>query len=184
MNRITGGNALIDPQLIITKAGIGDAMHVADLGCGATGHFVFPVAKAVGKNGLSYAVDILKNNLRNIERRAKQENLEQVRTVWSNLEIFKATKIESGSLDVAMLINVLYQSDKRPEMIREAIRMVKTAGTLLIVDWNATATPFGPSLGERVNKEAIKKAAPRLNIELKEEFNAGDYHFGMTFVKH
>lgn len=184
MNKITGGNALIDPRLIIEKAGIGDAMHVADLGCGATGHFVFPVAKAIGKNGIIYAVDILKNNLRTIERRAKQEGLEQVRTVWSNLEIFKATKIEPGSLDVAMLINVLYQSDKRSEMIREAVCMTKTGGTLLVVDWNATATPFGPSLSERVNKDNIKAAAPRLNLELKEEFNAGEYHFGMTLLKH
>lgn len=184
MNKITGGNALIDPQLIIEKAGIGDAMHVADLGCGATGHFIFPVAKAVGKKGLIYAVDILKNNLHNIERRAKQENLEQVRTVWSNLEIFKATRIEASSLDVAMLINVLYQSDQRPEMIREAVRMVKPGGILLIVDWNATAAPFGPSLGERVSKDNLKAAAPRLNLELKEEFNAGEYHFGITFIKH
>lgn len=184
MNRITGGNALIDPQLIIEKAGIGDAMHVADLGCGATGHFVFPVAKAIGKKGIVYAVDILKNNLRNIERRAKVENLEQVRVVWSNLEIFKATRIESGSLDVAMLINVLYQSDNRTEMIREAVRMTKSGGILLIIDWNPTAAPFGPSLSERVNKDNLKAGVPRLGLELKEEFNAGEYHFGMTFIKH
>jgi len=184
MSNITGGNALIDPQIIIEKAGIADRMHVADLGCGGTGHFVFPVAKAVGKNGIIYAVDILKNNLVNIERRASQENLAQIRTVWSNLEIFKATKIETSSLDVALLINVLYQSDKRAEIIREAVRLTKKNGKILIVDWNSIATPFGPSIEERLNKENLKKVGERLSLELLDEFSAGEYHFGMVFLKH
>ena len=184
MPKITGGNALIDPQIIIQKAGIAERMHVADLGCGGTGHFVFPVAAAIGKNGIIYAVDILKNVLANIERRANQENLQQVRTVWSNLEIFQATKIETGSLDVSLLINILYQSDKRAEIIREAARLTKRNGKLLIIDWNTIATPFGPSLEERLNKENLKKIAERLGLELTEEFAAGEYHFGMVFSKH
>ena len=72
MSNITGGNTLIDPQIIIEKTGIADRMYTADLGCGGTGHFVFPIAKAIGKNGIMYAVDILKNNLANIERQANQ----------------------------------------------------------------------------------------------------------------
>lgn len=184
MNKITGGNALIDPQIIIEKAGIADRMHVGDLGCGGTGHFVFPLATMVGEHGIIYAVDILKNNLANIERRAKQENLQQIKTVWSNLEIFKATKIETASLDVALLINVLYQSNKRPEMIREAMRLIKRNGKLVIVDWNKVATPFGPSVEERLNKENLTAICQRLGLELLEEFNAGEYHFGMVFLKH
>lgn len=184
MSRITGGNALIDPQVIITKAGITERMHVADLGCGGTGHFVFPVAATVGKNGIIYAVDILKNNLANIERRANLENLSQVRTVWSNLEIFQATKIETGSLDVALLINILYQSDKRAEIVREAVRLTKQQGRVVIVDWNTTATPFGPSLTERLNKDNLQKVGERLGLTLTEEFAAGEYHFGIVFVKH
>jgi len=184
MPNITGGNTLIDPQIIIAKAGVAERMHVADLGCGGTGHFVFPVAKAIGKHGIIYAVDILKNNLTNIERRANQENLVQIRTVWSNLEIFKATKIETASLDVTLLINVLYQSDKRAEIIREAVRLTKKSGKLMIVDWNAMATPFGPSVEERLNKENLKKVSERLGLELIEEFSAGEYHFGMLFLKH
>ena len=184
MPKVTGGNALIDPQVIIQKAGIAERMHVGDLGCGGTGHFVFPVAASIGKNGIVYAVDILKNNLATIERRAQQENLQQVRTVWSNLEIFKATKIETGSLDVSLLINILYQSDQRAEIIREAVRLTKQQGRVVIVDWNTIAAPFGPTVTERLNKENLKKIGERLGLELVEEFAAGEYHFGMVFVKH
>lgn len=184
MNKITGGNALIDPQIIIDKAEISKQMKVADLGCGATGHFTFPVAGAVGEHGLIYAVDILKSILTNIEHRAKQENIKQLKTVWSNLESFKATKIESASLDVALVINILFQSDKRAEVLREAIRLIKKGGKLLVVDWNKIATPFGPSIEERVNKENLIAVCKRLGMELIEEFEAGEYHFGLVFLKH
>jgi len=184
MNKITGGNALIDPKIIIEKAGIIERMQVADLGCGSTGHFIFPIANAIGERGIIYAVDILKNNLTNIERRVRQDNLKQVKTVWSNLEIFKATKIETDSLDVGLLINVLYQSNKRSEMIRESFRMVKRGGKLVIVDWKKVSTPFGPSVEERVNRENLMAVCQRMGMELLEEFNAGEYHFGLVFLKH
>jgi len=184
MNRATGGNVLIDPQTIIEKGEIGDRVRVADLGCGGSGHFIFPIANVIGENGIIYGVDILKNNLENIEHRAKQENLKQVKTIWSNLEIFKATKIDSASLDVGLLINVLYQSNKRTEIIRETIRMVKKNGKLIIIDWKKIRSPFGPSITERVNKENLIAVCQRLGMEFLEEFNAGEYHFGLTFLKH
>ena len=61
---------------------------MAELGCGNFG-FVFPIARLVGRSGKVYAVDILKSTLQEIKARATKENLPQVITIWSNLEIFK-----------------------------------------------------------------------------------------------
>jgi len=180
---ITGGNTLINANLIVNKAQIEEKMKVADLGCGASGHFVFPAAIAVGKKGKVYAVDILKTVLENIKKRAVQENLENIEEVWSDLEVFGSTKIESGSLDVAMLINTLYLSHKRVEMIREATRMTKKDGKLLIIEWENTASPLGPPVEERVRAESLKTAAPKLGLKLEEEFEAGQYHYGLLFTK-
>jgi len=183
MSKITGGNALIDPQVIVDKLKVEERMKIADLGCGSSGHFVFPLARTVGKYGTVYAVDILKHNLVNVDKIAKQDGLQWIKTVWSNLEIFGATKIETSSLDNALLINILYQSDKRVEIVREAIRLLKKGGKLLITDWNKTATPFGPSPAERVSKTNLISVCQRLNMELVEEFDAGMYHFGTIFLK-
>jgi ubiquinone/menaquinone biosynthesis C-methylase UbiE len=184
MSKVTGGNTLIDPQIVVEKTQVSERMAVGDLGCGRTGHFVFPIAFAVGEYGMVYAVDILKDVLSGIERRAKQENIKQIKTVWSNLEIFGATKIESSSLDIALLINILFQSNKRSEIIREATRLLKRGGKLLIIDWKKIATPLGPSITERLNKENLAAVSKRLGLELVEEFSAGAYHFGMVFLKH
>lgn len=180
---ITGGNALLDVNYILSKAQVGEKTRVADLGCGSSGHFVFPAARIVGKKGAVYAVDILKTNLENINKRARFESLDNIKTVWSDLEIFGATKIEAGSLDVAMLINTLYQTHKRAEIIRESLRMLKKNGKLFIVEWKNTSSPLGPPVEERVNIESLKNGARKLGLDLEEEFEAGQYHYGVIFTK-
>ena len=183
MKNITGGNTLLDVDFILKKTQIGDGMKIADLGCGILGHFVFPASRLVGKRGSVYAVDILKTILQTIDKKIKQDNIKNVQTVWSNLEVFNATKIEQGSLDVAFLINILYQSHKRVEIVREATRLLKKGGILLVVEWKKIASPFGPPLEERINLEALKFGAKKLGLKTENEFEAGKYHFGILFCK-
>lgn len=183
MLNASSATTLLDIKFIIKKIGLGENDCIAELGCGSFGYFVYPLAKAVGKNGRVFAVDILQNALGEIKKRAQQENLKQVETVWSNLEIFKATKIESSSLDTALMINLLSQSDKKAEIIREAARLLKRGGKLAIVEWKNSALPFGPSPEKRLKLESMKMAAPQLSLKLEEEFEAGPYHFGLIFKK-
>lgn len=178
-----GGNTLLDANLILSKSQVEEKMKVADLGCGSSGHFVFPAARLVGKKGMVYAVDILRTVLETINKRARAENFANIKTIWSNLEIFGATKIEAGSLDVALLINTLYQSHKRAEILRESIRLVKRNGELVVVEWKNTAAPFGPPAEERVKKELLDSAAKKLGLRPEEEFEAGQYHYGLIYVK-
>ncbi|MEA1963373.1 MAG: class I SAM-dependent methyltransferase [Patescibacteria group bacterium] len=183
MYKITGGGILIDVNHILEKAQIAEGMQVADLGCGTLGHFVFPLAKIVGKHGKVYAVDILRIALDTIDRRIKVEGSKNIETVWSNLEIFKATKIESSSLDAAMLLNTLYLSHKRVEIIRESVRMLKQGGKLMIVEWQNTNIPFGPPMGERVKEDSLIHGAGKFGLKFINEFIAGQYHYGVIFEK-
>lgn len=176
-------NSLLDVSLVLKMAKVSERKKVADLGCGSTGFFTFGPAKLVGKNGKVYAVDILKPILEKIKRQAKQENFENIETIWSDLEMFNATKIEAGSLDVGLLVNTLYQSHKRAEIIRESIRMIKKGGMLAIVEWKDSYAPFGPPIEERVKKGLLVQAANKLGLQLEEEFEAGPYHYGVVFIK-
>ena len=183
MTQKVSGNLLLDSKLIFKEAEIGDGMKVADLGCGSHGYFVFPVAEIVGKSGLVYAVDILKNALENVRRRAKLENKNNIKIVWSNLENFGVTRIETNSLDSALLINTLHQTTKRAEVLREAIRMLKKKGRLVIVEWKDMPLPFGPNSKDRVKNDLLKNAADKLGLELDKDFSVGPYHYGLIFKK-
>ncbi len=176
-------NSLFDIPAILAKIDISARQHVAELGCGNFGFFVYPLARLVGREGRVYAVDILKPTLEEIGREAKKENLPQIIPIWSNLEVFRAAKIETSSLDSALLINVLHQSEKKVEILREAVRLLKRGGRLLIVEWKAADLPLGPAPEKRVNLEALKSAAPKIGLDLREEFPAGPYHFGLILTK-
>jgi len=178
-----GSNYLLDSRFLLNKTRIQEGNKIADLGCGASGHFVFPASRIVGKNGQVYAVDVLKHALEVIQKKADQENFNNTKEVWSNLEIFKGTKIEAESLDVALLINTLFQSPNKAAILREAVRLLKKSGHLLIVEWENSDSPLGPPTESRVKKEPLKSAAQKLGLKLEEEFNAGDYHYGMLFTK-
>lgn len=175
-------NSLLNIDLILGEIPKGDNLHVADLGCGNFGFFVFPLARLVGKQGKAYAVDIIKSSLDEVSRRARLETLSQIETIWSDLEIFGATKIEAGRLDAALLINTLYQASNSLDMLSESIRMIKPGGRLIIVDWN-DEHPVGPVKDRHVKEAKLKTALGELNMELESEFNPGKFHYGLVFKK-
>jgi ubiquinone/menaquinone biosynthesis C-methylase UbiE len=180
---VSGGNELLNAKFILEKLELAQGMKVADLGCGGAGHFVFPAAALVGSEGVIYAVDILKTVLQGITSRARLELFNNIETVWSNLEICGVTKIEDNSLDAALLINILFQTKKHTEVIKEAIRLIKPGGKLLIIDWKMTGAPFGPAVAARIKKTEIMSIVEALGLKQQEEFAAGPYHFGLIFIK-
>jgi len=184
MNKIIKGGQFLDIDLILDKAGVKENTKIADLGCGSGGYFVFPSAQRVGVHGVVYAIDILKSILESIRRRAKQDVLDEiVKIIWSDLEIYGATKIDASSVDVALLANTLYQSHKRVEILREATRLLKKGGRLVVVEWKNTSCPFGPPADAKVDKKHLEDAASRLGLHEEGEFQAGEYHYGKVFIK-
>lgn len=178
-----GGNALIDPVALLKAAGIKQGDAVADLGCGATGHFVFPAAHLVGPKGKVYAVDILKSVLEAIASRAKIEGVDNVEGMWADLERPGGMKIADGSVDLTVLVNDLSQIPDKETVAKEAARITKAGGTLVVGDWKKTAAPLGPPPGARLDPEYVKELAGRAGFELTREFEAGPYHFGMVFKR-
>jgi ubiquinone/menaquinone biosynthesis C-methylase UbiE len=183
MVNTSGGNQLLDPQRLLIEVGVQKNQQVADLGCGAVGHFVFPAAEMVGDKGLVYAVDIRRIILEGIKNRARIEGKENIKTVWSNLEVYRGTGILDNSLDVAMLINVLFQNKKQEEIIHEAVRMVKPGGRLAIVDWKPEKSVLGPPLEIRAKPEVLIKLCQKEGLTVEREFEPGNFHFGLLFNK-
>lgn len=177
-----GGNELIKVN-IFEKVGLSEGMNVGDLGCGNLGYFALPAARIVGKKGIVYAVDILKSVLQSVEHIAKQEGLDNIRVVWSNLEIVGAAKIPAESLDLTMLHNMLFQSEDDQKVFMESYRLAKPGSKLVVIDWKMISSPFGPDPVKRIKKEDAIKFAQTAGFNLVEEFEAGPYHFGLIFTK-
>lgn len=176
---IPSGSELLNPHFLLEKSGIREGWKVADFGSGSAGHFVFPAARMVGASGVAYAVDILKSALAGIVSREKLEGVKNVKRIWADLDIPGATKIADESLDLVLLIN----NRVHEAMIREAVRVLKSGGRFLIVDWKTIATPFGPPTAERVDALQAKERVKKYGLQVVEEFEAGKYHWGLLLSK-
>lgn len=182
-NQIVGHSELIDAGSILQNTlQLKNAQVIADLGAGG-GMFTINAARLVGEQGQVYSVDVVKNYLSEIESKARMSGLYNIKTIWSNLEIIGAAKIPEGSCDFAFIVNVLHQSTKQSEIITEAIRLLKPTGKLMVIDWGENTPPFAPPPHMKVSIPRITEYAASLGFKLEQEFKAGNYHFGLVFIK-
>ncbi len=183
-NKFPGGRELLDAHnLLIDQLGINYGAKVADLGCGTTGYFAFQSAQVIGETGTVYVVDIQKMILKNIENRAKMLGLNNVKTVWANLEDYGSTDIHDGTVDYAFLINVLFQNKKPETILREASRILRRGGRLLVIDWRQGRFPLGPLAEMKVTPDKVRELSVGAGFKEMKEIAAGKFHYGIIFEK-
>ncbi len=180
--KIPSGNSFLNPQKILHHLGVKSGDRIADLGCGGAAYFVLQAAKMVGSRGVVYGLDVLKSALSGLKSRLELHNIDNVVPVWSDLEVYGAAKkIPDHSLDIALIINTLFQAHNRKGMLQEAVRMVAPHGRLVIIDWKTGGLSFGPSAGKLVSPHEVKDILSTYGCTLEEVFDPGQYHFGLTF---
>lgn len=159
-------------------------MTVAALGVGSSAHFVMPAAEIVGTEGKVYAIDIMKSVLSSLERLAGDARLNNIVTVWSDLEIYGGAKdIADHSVDCLTMINLLYMTKQDAHVFNEANRLLKKQGRVVIIDWLPTAKDFGPPLEERTSLDKVRQMAKVVQWRETHTFDPSPYHFGVVFEK-
>ena len=169
----------INPIQILQQIPLRSTMIAADFGCGSGG-WVIPLAKKL-EQGLVYAIDIQEEPLLALEGKLKLEGIQNVKKVLSDVEIENGSKVPALSCDLVLITNLLFQTEKKKEVFKEADRILKPGGKILVVDWKPEVS-LGPEQG-RVSPEEVKKLAEEFKLKLKKEFSAGDYHYGLVFEK-
>lgn len=179
-----GGSGLLNPEQILREeVEIFPGATVGDLGCGGSAYFTLQAARLVGENGIVYAVDILKGILSNVSTRAKMYGLKNVRTVWSNLELYGATKINDGALDIALMVTVLFQNQHPEAVMKEGARMTKRGGKILVIDWREGRFPLGPEPRKKILPDRVREITSALGLKEIKSFSAGQFHYGLIFQK-
>ena len=177
------GNELLNPYKVLECAGLRQGSHIADLGCGALGHFVFSAAQMTGGEGKVYAVDIDKTALKAIERAARHEQYWNVIPVWSDIDVMNAARIPSESIDLTIVANNLYLSANRSGMVDEALPLTKPGGRILVIEWKPILTIIGPPVENRMTAGDAKRYFAGDELILVDEFDAGDSHYALVYAK-
>lgn len=167
----------VNPNQVLNKIELKSSMIAADFGCGSGG-WVIPLSRKL-KHGKIYGIDVLKEPLSALKAKLKMEKENfPVETIKANVE--EKTPLAMNRCDLILMTNLLFQIEDMEAVFKEADRVLRPGGKILVVDWKKEA-PQGPK--ERVDKEKVKKIAKGTGLSLKKEFKPGKYHFALVFVK-
>lgn len=183
MPSIASASELINATAALETVGIRDGMKVADLGCGATGHYVFPAARMVGPHGTVYAVDIQKSALDGLRGRMDIRGVNNIEFVWGDIERWHGVGILDGTLDVALVANNFFVARDRMGLGREALRLLKSGGTLAVIDWKLARSPLGPPPEGRISPDEAERMMEQVGFRFVRTFAPGEYHYGLIFEK-
>lgn len=172
----------VDPQKVIDQLEIGDGATVADFGCG-TGYFVFPLAKKVGETGIVYALDVLAPKLEAIESQAKLSGTTNVVAKRVNLEKDGGSKLENAGIDWVVLSNMLFQNKFKDVIIKEAARVLKPGGKMVIIEWKKEESSIGPQNDLKISKEEAMDLSQKSGFKFIKEIAVSDFHYGLIFAK-
>lgn len=167
----------LNPAKILNQLELRADMTAVDFGCGSGG-WVIPLAKRL-EEGKVYAIDILEEPLSALEGKAKAEKILNIETVIADIE--EGTKLLPECCDLVLMTNLLFEVDDKKGAVKEAKRVLKKEGEILIVDWKTDA-PLGPEKS-RVSADEVKGIAKDSDLKLEKEFEAGNYHYGLVFRK-
>lgn len=179
---ITMTNNFVRPEEVINQLDVLENASVADFGCGS-GFFSLAFAKAVGKSGRVYALDILPSSLEAVASRAKALGLSNVTAKRVNLEREGGSGLPDNSLDWVIVKDVLFQNKGKETMLWEAYRVLKSGGFLFIMEWNDMEASFGPELLLRISREKLIEMLSERGFSLVKDISAGDYHYALVCQK-
>lgn len=172
----------IEPSIVSSHFHFKEGDVVADFGAGS-GFFLKFLSEQTGSEGKVYACEIQKQLVEKIEDFIRLSGLQNVSTLWCDLEESGGIKLSDSSLDAGILVNVLFLLEQKEVAIREMRRVIKTGGTLHIIDWAVAYGGIGPSTKNFVSKEKAVALLETLGFVLDREYVAGAHHYGLAFKK-
>jgi len=60
-------------------------------------------------------------------------------------------------MDKVVAAFVIHEVPNMPKALSEARRILKSGGTLLVVEWEAVPTPIGPPLEDKISSQEMAK---------------------------
>lgn len=171
--------AFLEPEKVLDEIELRDDMIAAEFGCGSGG-FIIPLAKRL-EGGRVYGLDIQEEALSALKGKLDREGLANVEVKRCDIEAPEGSTLPANSLDLVLIPNVLFQVEDKEQVLKEAVRVLREGGKILVVDWLPKA-PIGPKEG-RISPDELKEIAKELKLKLEKEFEAGKYHYGLVFAK-
>ncbi len=156
-------------------------MAVADFGCG-NGYYAVAASELVGNSGQVFAIDVLEEALSQTATLAKLMGFSNVSTKQCDLEKLGSCPLADTSCDLVIMASFLHQVENKDNLVREAYRVLKTGGRLVVVEWQSEAV-WGPIPAKRVSRQAVQQLLEKYSFRPVTELPAGSFHYALLYSK-
>lgn len=168
-------------EAILHEVQIKPGMRIADIGAG-TGLYSIAFAQQTGEKGLVYAVDISHNFVKNIELRAKNQGLKNIKGIINNQ---KEIGLAQNSIDLAFICDTYHHFEYPLTTLQSVYQALSSGGKLIIIDFKrdphiSTSWVMGHV---RANKEKVIKEVESIGFKLTDDKNILERNFFLSFIK-
>ncbi len=164
-------------SMLLPELRLKDGMTVCDLGSG-NGYHSLLMAKLVAPTGKVLAVDIQQEMLDDLESRAKQAKIGNVKTIRG---LVHDPKLPAASCDLILLVDVYHEFSHPEEMLAGMRRALKPEGLVALVEYRAEddGVPIKPE--HKMSKVQILKEWTANGFELAREYDKLPWQHLMFF---
>jgi ubiquinone/menaquinone biosynthesis C-methylase UbiE len=170
------------PENNLSQLNIEEGMRIADLGAGS-GHYSFAASPLVGDTGKVFSVEVQKELVQRIKNEAQNRKLSNIDVMWGDIEESQGTKLADRAVDIALLSNVLFQVEDISATLREAHRIIKPGGRLLIVDWSESFGGMGPQPESVLAADKARALGEEVGFTYDSALTVGAHHYGFVMKK-
>lgn len=130
--------AALHVDRVVAALGIAEGMRVADLGAG-TGVFTIPIAKAAGKTGRVYAIDVDPGLLAIVNDKARIAALPTVETIVAGDMDPKIPE----PVDLIFICDTMHHLPNQAQYVKQLAKFLKPSGRVAVIDFSEGHWPAG-----------------------------------------
>lgn len=170
---------VLEPKNILSSAGVGGNKSVADFGCGP-GIFTIPAAELT--SGVVYAFDVQQSALEAVTNQIHIHNIPNIIIKRVNLELIGGSQLDDCSVSFVIIRKILLQNKKKDIILREAYRVLREDGILIIMGWTSKAL-IGPQIGDRIEQGKLISLVTDEKFVIAKRLLEDESHYVFTFSK-
>jgi ubiquinone/menaquinone biosynthesis C-methylase UbiE len=168
-----------EPAKLMKALKLKPGMTVCDLGCG-NGFYTLKLAREVAPDGKVLAVEIQKEMLDMLARRAEKAGVKNIEPILSTVV---DPKLPENAVDLILVVDVYHEMDHPVEMLAAMRKSLAKGGRMALVEFRAEDenVPIKPL--HKMSKQQIMKEIPANGFKLVEQYDEMPWQHVMFFER-
>jgi ubiquinone/menaquinone biosynthesis C-methylase UbiE len=172
---------LIDTVKFFQELDLRKGTTFLDVACGR-GAYSLAAAEIIGKNGQIVAVDLWEEGILTLREEAKSKGIHNLTAFIS--DVAQHIPVDDNRVDVCLMATVLHDlvADKiEQQVLKQIVRVMKSEGTLAIVEFYKKEAPPGPPKPVRLSPEEVDQMLSAYGLQQKRYTGIGPDNYLQIF---